>query len=152
MKNFIPSSIFSDHQLFVVPETNNRQLPGSGENRKHLLVLYRKEEESTSLKELLSKILAAAKFDIQQDVRLVELSSDETFSVSALRSKEVIKQVIILGLNPGQLGLHFTFEKYAPFPHTDCDFLIADPLSAINENRQLKGQLWNAMKVLFSIP
>jgi len=152
LKNFIPSSIFSEQQLFVVPETSNSQLPGSGKNLKQLLVLYKKEEKPELLKELLSKILKAAQFDIEQDVRLVELSSDELFSFTALQSKEVNKQVIILGLTPSQLGLHFTFEKYIPLHHINCDFLVADSLAMINENRQLKAQLWNALKVLFAIP
>ena len=152
MRNFIPKSIFSNHQLFVVPETTDGQLPGSGKNLKQLLVLYRKEEESESLKELLGKILSAAKFDIGQDVRLVELSSDELFSFTTLQSEEPNKYVIILGLTPKQLGLHFTFEKYTPFHHIDCDFLVADSLSAISENRELKARLWNAMKTLFAIP
>jgi len=120
-----------------------------GRNQKHILVVYREDKGKEELKQLLEKILTAAKFNVAEDVLLLNLPSKESFSFTALKGKVEIKEVLLFGVDPKLLGLNFDQAYYQPFEHLNCRYLFADDLSKISTNQQLKGNLWNCLKEMY---
>lgn len=156
MKNDISQSVFLDFSVIPLKEPVEILEKCTGSNQKKLLVVFNQKEESEERIEFLKKILAAAKFDIKEDIFLLKLTPKETFSFIALRTKVTqthpsggIDNLLIFGFEPKHFGLNIEVQKYNPFHFYKNGFLFADNLSMIENDKALKGALWNGMKTLF---
>ena len=156
MENDIPQSAFLDFSVVPLKEPQEVLEKCSGSNQKKLLVVFDEKDESEERIEFLKKILAAAKFDIKEDILLLKITDKSTFSFIALRTKVAqthpsggIDNLLVFGFEPKQLGLNLEVQKYNPFHFYDCGFLFAEGLSVIENDKALKGALWGGMKELF---
>ncbi len=156
MENDISQSTFLDFSVIPLKEPLEILEKCDGSNQKKLLVVFNENDESEERFEFLKKILAAAKFDIKEDILLLKLTPEETFSFIALRTKVKqthssggIDNLLIFGFEPKHFGLNLEVQKYVPFHFYESGFLFADGLSMIENDKALKGALWGGMKELF---
>lgn len=161
MKNDISQSTFLDFSLVPIKEPNEILKKCNGSNQKKLLVVFDEKDKNEERLEFLKKILAAAKFDIENDILLLKITAQTAFSFITLRTKVAqthpsagIDNLLVFGFEPRHFGLNLEVQKYVPFHFYDCGFLFVDSLSLIekeksNDKRPLSKALWNGMKELF---
>ncbi len=154
MENDISQGQFMDFSVVHLKEPKEILQKCKGSNQKKLLVVYNEKDESPERIEFLKKILGAAKFDIDEDILLLKLTQKEPFSFVALRANVAnhlggIDSLLVFGFEPTHFGLNLDVQKYQPFRFYDCGFLFADGLSVLENEKQLKGALWQGMQELF---
>lgn len=122
----------------------------SGDNAKGVIVIAQfLESTKAEERDLLNKILKSVQLDGTKDILLVPSAPEDRFSLTALCRHTGSRTALLFGLSPGQAGFHFRTEKYAPFDINGIRGLWADPLSAIEKNRDLKNALWTGLQSLF---
>ena len=119
----------------------------TGLNKRNVFLLYNHKEIDQI--PFLTKILAAVKLDLQQDVLVLEGTSSTTFSFFDLIAEQPIEKTIVFDYAPTSLGLHLHINKYELITINNCEFLFADALEKISNDKQLKGKLWGALKKMF---
>ena len=156
MENDISHTAFLDFSIIPLKEPLEVIKKCSGSNQKKLLVVFDENDESQERLEFLKKILAAAKFDIKDDILLLKITPKEAFSFITLRTKVAqthpsggIDNLLVFGFEPKHFGLNLEVQKYAPLHFYESGFLFADKLSMIENDKALKGALWGGMKTLF---
>jgi hypothetical protein len=141
--------------LVAQPEKNTpgNSIPLLGGNEKNILILvnneaapFLPEAEAT----FLNSILAACKLGLA-DIALVNWNplTDKTY-------KPVVEQfnsraVVLFDVPAPAFGLpmHFPFFQVQAF--NGRQYVFAPPLAAIQNNKALKADLWQALKKLFSL-
>ena len=118
-----------------------------GLNKRQVFLLY--DQKEIDQLPFLSKILAAVKLDLTEDLLVLEGDSSTNFSFFELQSEQQTDKVIIFGYAPKTLGIHLLMNKYEVSTINDCQFLFADDLEQISNDKQLKGKLWGALKKMF---
>jgi hypothetical protein len=140
---------FLDFKVFTVPENNQMDIQLSGENARHVLIGYI-DEENDDLTAFLSKIIAAAKLNIETDcLKLVVKKEEPVPAFSPIKNKYGIKTALFFGITPPQLGFKITAPLYMTFDFNDTTFLFVDKLSVINASDDKKRGLWNCLKMMF---
>jgi len=148
-ENFILNHTFFDKQIFVVNTAENTLKNSTGSNQKNLFIVYQVNESESNEINFLEKILSAVKYDLKEDVLLVGVTQKEQIGFQDIKAIKKIKDVILLGVTPDQLGLRFESSFYQPIQCNDCRFLIAHSLSEIESDKKWKGALWNALQEMF---
>ena len=128
------SSASSTSEITVIKDVpaNEVQKPSPSTQYPVCIISAELNEEE---KKLLAAILNAIKLD-HTKVQYVKTYRD----ISS-------QMVLVFGEMPEAQGLPL----YKAVPHDDKTFLIADELSAINQDTQKKRSLWNALKQMFSV-
>ena len=147
---------FENFKVTAVPEFNIDELIISGKNEKQVLIVIQANNSlAKDLEQFLSKIMQAIGFKLNEDTLILKVKEGSSLSFAELSQKHQIQQVIVFGISPSKLGLNFHRRMYFPFQCGEFSFLFADDLNKIYEERQqggkkMAGQLWNALKVMFS--
>lgn len=156
MENDISQGTFLDFSVIPLKEPLEILEKCNGGNQKKLLVVFNENDESEERLAFLNKILAAAKFDMKEDILLLMITKKEAFSFISLRTKVAqtypsggINTLLVFGFEPKHFGLNLDVQKYIPFHFYESGFLFADGLSMIENDKALKGALWTGMKKLF---
>lgn len=118
-------------------------------NAKNTLVLI-KDANSTNI-EFLSKILTAIKFDIENDIILMEVRDNQEINFSELKKtiSTNIDNVILFGIKPERLHLQFRLPNYYKLTVNNIHYLGAEDLTAISKNNAKKKELWTALQTMF---
>ena len=119
------------------------------DNQKQTLIVSLKGNTLEKEQIFLSKILKAIHYDIKSDVVLLEIGQSESIYFQELTKKFDIKNVVLFGIPPTQLGLHFKIHQYQPLSIGDCTFLWADTLPTLMKNQGKKRQLWSNLQAMF---
>ncbi len=118
-----------------------------GKNQKGIFIAAA-DESTPELTELLTKIFAAVQVDLEEDA-LTFFSPKPRFSFSKIRHQALIHKVLFFGIAPAKAGLHLLVQPYQPLSFKNTTFMFAHPLSKIKDDRELKGNLWAALKTMF---
>ncbi len=118
-------------------------------NSKNTLIII-KNANTTNL-EFLSKILTAIKFDIENDIILLEVPDNHQINFAELKKGITtnIETVVLFGINPKQLDLQFKLPNYYKLSVNQINYLGAEDLSTIANNNSKKKELWAALQILF---
>lgn len=148
------NNLFFDFPLF--PASHELPAPKfcSGENQKNILIILKWESAADELKPFLSKVLTSVKLDIDKDVLIVDKTPENNIGFNALLKEYTFRHILIFGILPQDLGLHFKLSTYEALSHRGQVYLLADALSEIYEERQSGGKqkagaLWNCLKSIF---
>lgn len=138
--------MFSPHDLlFLVPERSPLDF-ASGQFARRILVVVAAEPDRV---DFLSKILAAAQLNLQQDTLLAEIPpATRVALLPALKAKQPA-QVLVFGLDPQTLGLSLNVPLYQAFNFYNATFLFAERLSLLEPDKTRKGLLWRALQIIF---
>ncbi len=134
----------------VYPLKENLLSEGQGNNRRGLFVAAA-GEETAEAKELLSKMLQAAKFDMAEDALVCWLPAVQPFSFSSLRNEAGFLNALFFGISPKQAGLNLNLRTYQPLSLGGVTYLFSASLSEIIANPALKRPLWEGMKGMFGV-
>jgi hypothetical protein len=134
------SSVLIETNATIMPiQTDVKYL---GKNEKCILVLINNELN------FLTSILSACKLSLA-DVAIV--------NVHSLNNSETVidniecKNVLLFGVEPLSMGLPIHFPHFQLQQFNKRTYLSAPPLSQIENNKEVKLNLWNNLKKMFSI-
>jgi len=126
------------------------------QENKQLLVIYQEGEERQTF---LNNILKAAGYhQPSEQLHLLPLQKQNTeMDLSKAIRLLNLQQVIIFGVQPATLGLHFQLANYVPVQVNHIWYLLADDLAIIQSEKaagkpQKAGALWKAIKARFMRP
>ncbi len=121
-----------------------------GDNQKNLLIVIANEgDKNDANTEFLSKIIAAIKYNLNDDAVRVFIENDAKLTVSSSIVQYNTKDVLVFGLSNAQLGVFIQQKKYQPFEIQGVRYLFSDNLTEIQTQKELKGALWDALKRMF---
>ena len=128
--------------------------PGAGDDKQILLIVQSEDRLSDELKQFLAKIVQAVDRNLDQDFWMLTISEATKLSFVDLVKDHNIQQTIVFGVQPGQLGININAPLYKPIHLSTNEFLFADDLQLIFEERQrgekkMAGLLWQGLKMFF---
>ncbi|MCF8247666.1 MAG: hypothetical protein K9J37_21530 [Saprospiraceae bacterium] len=141
------SGIF-DFEVF--PLNDNLALEGQGNNQKGLFVAIAGAETPND-KELLTKMLQAAGFDMAEDTKVFWITTQQPFSFSSLRNELGFSNALFFGIAPKQAGLMLDAKPNQPLTLSGVTYLFTASLTDILANPTLKRPLWEGMKEMFRV-
>lgn len=146
-----------DFHLFPLSDWRQANERLSGNNARHVLVVTEQQQGNEELTDFLGKILSAVKLNLVEDTLLLKLTRRENISFSDLSRHHSIRQVLLFGIEPRQLGLHFSLPLNVPMSFGGRFFLYTYPLALLFEERTADSRpkaasLWKNLKQLFIDP
>lgn len=145
-KNDILESGVFDFKVF--PAFDDVSAQCSGKNQKGLLIVLMREPQP-GLLAFLEKVLMAVQYDLEEDALTVFLTGDQRFSFSQLAKNNGIQKALFFGLPPVRAGLNLNPRLYSPLTLGNQMLLFSDELPAIEQDKNLKKQLWEALQLMF---
>lgn len=147
---------FENLSVCQLPKFDYQALSISGKGEKKIAFILYEDEFTPDTVSFLSKIAAAVGLQLEVDAFLVRFSKDNSCLISPLKHHLAFDTSIIFGCHPKDLGLHFKVNLYEKINCSSTDFLFADPLGVLYEERQNGGKekskrLWMALKSLFEL-
>lgn len=137
------SSLFIDFPLYQIPEAFNKPVQA-----KPLLVAVEANDWNEPNADLLQKIVSAVKFEYASQVQIIPVEAGQVYSFQLFRQQFETKILVSFNVPIATFGIYFDLPKYLPLHHASMRVLIADTLSNIATQKDLKGVLWNALKTL----
>lgn len=138
-----------DFTIFPLSDPHEAIKQAKGSNQLKLMVVYAIESNPKEDLAFLSKVLKAAKIDIDQDICLLGLTANEHISFGHLKSIIEIEKMLVFGKSPTELGINIVAPLYQEVMTNDHTFLFGHSLQEIAEKKELKGSLWGALKKIF---
>jgi hypothetical protein len=124
-----------------------------GKNGKQILILvnnadvpYLPDNELS----FLTNVLSACQLGLM-DVAIVNWNNLEDKNPDELFRQLKSKQVILFDVEPSAFGLPSNLQQFAVVKNDRHQFVAAPSLSAIENNKEAKKQLWMALKQVFGI-
>ncbi|NJL74583.1 MAG: hypothetical protein HC892_05605 [Saprospiraceae bacterium] len=137
------SNLFIDFPLYKIPEAANKSV-----QTKPLLVAVAANDWNETNAELLQKIVTAVKFEYASQVQVIPVEAGQVYSFQMFRQQFETKILVSFNVPIATFGIYFDLPKYVPLYHASIHILIADTLSNVATQKDLKGVLWNALKTL----
>ncbi len=141
----------------VVPKKESKSPAGNikflGNNNKHILILVNESSHAfVSDDELnfLMAILNACKIS-GDDAALVNAYSNDAVEYEKLNEQFSPEIILFLGTAPHELGFPVQIPRYRIQQYNNQQYIAAPSLKELSADKEEKKQLWNALKVLFSI-
>ena len=138
----IPSLVEEDTSLEAVA------IEYDGGFEKGVMIIYRGSSLTSDLQELLFKILQAVGCSLK-DVALVSSNILEASAADAITTMNPSKIIVFGTIRNDIMGFHKS--NYEIENGDGTEYLFADDLKVIAENKDLKKSLWNELQVLFNI-
>ena len=135
----------------AVPETQN--LKYLGKNARNILILVKEEDYpylSDHHLQLLTAILTACKLSLA-DVAIVNTLSMDREAVHSTMDQLHAKNIIAFGMEPASLGLPMNFPAFQLQSYESRYFIHSPELAALDQDKELKMQLWNSLKNMFRL-
>jgi hypothetical protein len=133
--------------LFHVPELDTKTYNISGEGRRGLLCITDSDSFGPDEEMTLKRLIAAIKFDFQNDIFFLKVNKGQSFSVGILPVS--YKDMIVFGVLPDQLGLNIDYKWYEILLFDQTRILLSESISDINKFPQKKQQLWVKLQQMF---
>ena len=141
--------MFSERDLiFRVPQQSILDLARGGFARQ-VWVLSAEPEGQAEALDFLTKILAAARLNLEKDTLFVRLPAKTQVSILPALKVKHGEYILVFGLSPSDIGLTVDIPMYHPLPFYGTTFLFADALSSLEPDKALKSKLWQALQQMF---
>jgi len=142
--NWLPH-LFIDYPLYQLPEAIEAQV-----GNKPLLVLVEAQDWNNQTADLLQKIVAAIKLEYNTQVEIVPVEEHKNYSFQVFRQQFGCEIVLTFNVPLSKIGIYFELSKYLPLYHANIRVLVADALSVVSSDKELKASLWNGLKALIN--
>ncbi len=148
----MPDSFF-DFPVYDLPKPSESLPRKALDASVTTLVLVEKEVIDDAQLTLLNKILGAVKLDMQQQVALIQLTPNEIFKFSQLRTFTNIKYLLLFGCPWSQISIQASFPDYQVINFRSKQLLRVDSLDKINDKAFLpqKKALWASLQNMYQI-
>ncbi|WP_027003121.1 hypothetical protein [Hugenholtzia roseola] len=153
----VPSSLSEEKAAVPAPKVEPKELVFRfvGKNQKQILVLLEDEESAQMLlspthQSFLENVLGAGGVSLA-DVAILNLKSqslpEPRLFWASVRKQFAPRYIWVVGNLMPILGLPAA-KLYLPTEYKDLVFLVSDPFEALEQDRQKKFALWQALKTL----
>ncbi len=147
------SQVLIETTATAVPEPAPPLFHSLGGNAKNILVVVASKKE-TFLPEgeltFLTSILSACQLTLA-DIALVNFLKLETRDYQSLVQYFNSQTVLLFNVTPLELGLPFHFPHFQIQAFNKCTYLSAPELRLVENDKQLKKDLWMALKTIFGL-
>ncbi len=137
-----------NEDIYLIREASEEKIiEVKGENRKDIVVLIDYPQANFlpgDLDELFQKIMSSVSLTYK-DIALINIASNEFDEIPVSFTK-----ILTFGVKAIP-GFDIDMIKYQILKVDGIDILIADNLKDISDNKELKMQLWNSIRLLFSV-
>ncbi len=137
----------------IASSTSNAAIKSLGSNERNVLLLVSHTDivflPDEELK-FLTGILAACKLSLA-DVALVNLAATTAIGYKELLTQFSSNKVLLFGIEPTAIGLPLSFPAFQLQAFNGITYHWCPDLSRMENDRTLKTQLWNNLKILFTI-
>ncbi|MBX5438103.1 MAG: hypothetical protein IRZ29_01035 [Thermoflavifilum sp.] len=113
-----------------------------------LIVLVQALEKMPSLQQLLHDILQSCKLDPEQDAEVIYVEPGEEWSWRQIKQRWDPAAIILFGVSLTDMAQP-ALSPYQPVTLDAVQFLYADPLAMLHEDKSRKKLLWQALKRMF---
>lgn len=138
---------FLDFDVYPVNDFTKDDFKGNN-HQKTLIVLGIKSQTAGN-QQFLQKIIAAVKFNLIEDTLIYSFNQEKPIPFATICQNYDIEKVLFFDINLKDLGLHIQLPKYQVITWNNLQLLNIDSLSKIEQDKRLKGGLWNALKAMF---
>lgn len=114
---------------------------------KKVLIVIKKSDNDVLNMQLLSKIMAALKFSLEDDCFVFEV--DNAYHLAPLLKE--YQKIIIFGIDPEALGLNVPLHYYKINPLEQCTLLFSHPLGELKIDEKKKSSLWKSLQLMFDL-
>jgi DNA polymerase III psi subunit len=149
MENLISNTQVFGVDIVQAPDTEGLGDKFMGEGRGGHLIVYENSTSSDNNHDFLKKVLQAVKLNISTDCYVLAVAENEKIALGPVLRQKEIKNVLIFGLGPEQVGMHVQLQRYQIATLETQKILLADDLSKIQTDEKLKRALWNGLQDLF---
>ncbi|MFM2269212.1 MAG: hypothetical protein RL757_2653 [Bacteroidota bacterium] len=141
---------FLDFKIFLTNENELQKNSLQSDAPKRCLVLFDDENGNAST-DFLKKILSAAKLNPDADCQIVGIPTDleGVLSLSNRLAANDVRQILVFGIAPAQLGLRIAPPQYQPFFFNNCQWLFVEKCTTIEQNIEIKKKLWANLQAIF---
>ena len=103
-----------------------------------------------------ARIIGAVKLSLEEDMYLLPWREKTDYSLSGLLRQLQVDRVLVFGVEPAALGLHFQAPRFLPVRVDGRTFLFSCSLTQLRNNREAGNRenavkLWNALRQMFPI-
>jgi len=141
--------MFSERDLiFHVPQQSILDLARGGFARQ-VWVLSAESAGQAEALDFLTKILAAARLNLEKDTLFVRVPGNTQVSILPAIKEKHGEFILVFGLSPSDIGLKADIPMYYPLLFYGSTFLFADALSSLEPDKTLKSKLWLALQQMF---
>jgi tRNA uridine 5-carbamoylmethylation protein Kti12 len=123
-------------------------IPEKLDSTKEALVFCRKKDLNQENHELLIKILGAVNHNLE-NTNIVALEDSSILDISALMQIIKPKSLLSFEINLNTNGLNLDQKLYKVMHLLDTSIIISESLSTLQQNKESKLKLWNALKEHF---
>jgi hypothetical protein len=137
-----------DPQLVAVPETVSELIPVRGNYSKGILIVHEETELPTEVMDMLVNMIKAVGHSMNE----VGMVSSEVLETRNMEDFYALNAHVVLKFGKINHPINALFDQLYEI-HTDeeTEFLFADSLSSIFEDKKLKVKLWTSLQVLFNL-
>lgn len=134
--------------LFRIPDKSVLEKASGGFARR-IFVLALQEPDYPGGIDFLSKILTAARLNLEKDTLFAVIEPTEAPALLPAITQKQAQTILVFGLPLSQLGIQAEIPLYQPQIFYGTTFLCADKLSILEPDKNRKGKLWQALQHLF---
>ena len=139
-------------QLVVVPandiELSEVQKNIRSDNPQALIIVFKESNCDTDYSFLI-RILQAVDLQLDTHCNLYEMNKKEDISLQYSYNNKAVEIVLFFGISPKKAGLQNDWKMYRPYLIGDTYFVYADDLQRIENDANLKKNLWAVLKFVF---
>ena len=136
---------FIDFEVYTTPDDS---IKSTGNNKKGVIIFSLSKDTEKEIP-FLTKILAAVKLNLTDDVALFSLTQNQAISLAEVLKTQQATKVLVFGAFNKDIGIHLNYQPYQPIIFNNIQFLFADDLLAIMNEKSRKAALWAALQDLF---
>lgn len=145
MPNNISNGFLDQQQFYKVQDTESSLLPCEA------VFIAAEEDLRPELRAMLDKMILAVKLQPGATAQILSLSAGEVIQWHSLRQQTGAAYTVVFGVAPRQLQLQAEFGLHQVTSFQNHLFLFASSLESIQQDKNLKAQLWAALQTLFGL-
>jgi DNA polymerase III psi subunit len=136
---------FFDFEVFDIESSGEIMISGPEAAE---LMLVVEEVDFISHKALISKIMSAINFDLDQDIRICLLRQAQNINLAHHVHSPDIK-VIVFGVNPKRISMNASFRANHFYRTETFEIMLTHALEALHSNVSYKKALWAILQKKF---
>jgi hypothetical protein len=135
-------------QEVVTTEPEMEPIPVRGNFSKGVLILHEENELPSEVMDMLVNMIKAVGHSMNE----VGLVSSETLENRTMEDFQALNAHVVLKFGKIKHSINALFDQlYEIHSDEETEFLFADSLSSIFEDKKLKVKLWNSLQILFNL-
>ena len=134
--------------VFQIPDESVLEKASGGFARRVFVAVLQEPAYPGGI-DFLSKILTAARLNLEKDTLFAAIGATENLALLPAITQKQAQTILVFGLPLPQLGIRADIPLYQPQSFYGATFLCADQLSVLEPDKNRKGKLWQALQQLF---